>query len=223
MKIKFAVTALAAVALCAAILGAPVIPTARADEWNKKTVVTFPEDVQVPGAVLPAGTYVFKLADSESNRNLVQIFNADGTRLITTVLAVSDYRMEAPSKPMLKFDERPLGQPEALRAWFYPGDNYGLEFVYPERRAIELANANERPVLAGPLENVPVTTAVTIETVPPAPVVEAHDTEKPNNVDANLAATELPHTASSVPGIAFGGVLALLAAFALRRFAATLA
>ena len=53
----------------------------RADEWNKKTVVTFTEPVQIPGAVLPAGTYVFKLMDSASDRNIVQIFNADETHL----------------------------------------------------------------------------------------------------------------------------------------------
>ena len=99
------------------LLAALVVPKARADEWDKKTTLTFNEPVQVPGATLPAGTYVFKLADSQSDRTIVQIFNADETKLITTILAIPDYRMKTPSKTIISFNERPSGQPEALRAW----------------------------------------------------------------------------------------------------------
>ena len=223
MKTKLA-SITAAVVLCAAILGTPSVPTARADEWNKKTVVTFPEDVQVPGTVLPAGTYVFKLADSQSDRTIVQVFNADETHLITTILAINDYRLEASKKPIISFDERPLGQPEAIRGWFYPGDQYGVAFVYPEKRASELANANHEPVLATPTLNVPATTVTTTSVAPvePAPtttVEKVESSDKPN-VDANASTDELPHTASPVPTIALGGFLMLLAAFLMRRFAA---
>ncbi len=222
MKTKLA-SIIAAVVLCAAILGAPSVPTAHADEWNKKTVITFPEDVQVPGTVLPAGTYVFKLADSQSDRTIVQIFNANETHLITTILAINDYRMGASTKPIVSFDERPSGQPEAIRAWFYPGEQYGVAFVYPRQRASELANANREPVLATPTLTVPTTTTETvapIEPVQPAPTKTVENNDKPN-VDANVPATdELPHTASPVPTIALGGFLMLVAAFLLRRFAA---
>ena len=118
----------------------------RADEWDKTTKVTFSEAVQVPGAVLQPGTYILKLADSQSNRHVVQIFNEDHTALITTVLAIPNYRLEPSGKTVLSYDERPADQPVALAAWFYPGDNFGQEFAYPKSRAQELSRLNHREV-----------------------------------------------------------------------------
>src|SRR5256885_4395669 len=90
----------------------------RADDWTKMTKVTFGEQVQVPGTVLQPGTYTFKLADGQANRHIVQIFNEDNTSLITTVLAVPNYRLEPTGKTVLAFAERPVDQPVALEAWF---------------------------------------------------------------------------------------------------------
>jgi hypothetical protein len=109
------------------------VPKVRADESDKKTIVTVNEPIQVPGKVLPAGTYVFKLLDS-NDRTLVAIYNADEMHLITTVQGISDVRMETPDKAILQLEERPSGQPEALKAWFYPGDDSGVEFVYPDQK-----------------------------------------------------------------------------------------
>ena len=106
------------------------VPKVLADASDEKTIVTANEPIQVPGKVLPAGTYVFKLLDS-NDLTLVAIFNADETHLITMVRGISDSRMETPDKAILQLEERPSGQPEALKAWFYPGDNTGIEFVYP--------------------------------------------------------------------------------------------
>jgi hypothetical protein len=113
--------------------GAFFVPKGRADETDKKTIVTVNEPIQVPGKVLPAGTYVFKLLDS-NNRYLVGIYNADEMHLITTVQGIPGYRTETPDKAILQLEERPSGQPEALKAWFYPGDNTGVEFVYPTQQ-----------------------------------------------------------------------------------------
>jgi hypothetical protein len=109
------------------------VPKVRADESDKKTIVTVNEPIQVPGKVLPAGTYVLKLLES-NDRTLVAIYNADETHLITTVQSIPDSRMQTPSKTILQLEERPSGQPEALKAWFYPGDNAGVEFVYPTQK-----------------------------------------------------------------------------------------
>jgi hypothetical protein len=109
------------------------VPKGRADESDKKTIVTVNEPIQVPGKVLPAGTYVLKLLES-NDRTLVAIYNADETHLITTVQGIPDSRMQTPSKTILQLEERPSGQPEALKAWFYPGDNAGVEFVYPTQK-----------------------------------------------------------------------------------------
>ena len=134
--------------LSAALLGFGLTPTATSDEWNKKTVVTTNVPIEIPGKALPAGTYVFKLLDSPSNRNIVQIFDKDEKHLLATALTVPNYRLEPADKPLLQFEERPSGTPEALKAWFYPGDTYGQEFVYPHRRAVELAKRTKQNVLS---------------------------------------------------------------------------
>jgi hypothetical protein len=204
-------------------LAALVVPKARADEWDKKTTLTFNEPVQVPGTTLPAGTYVFKLADSEGDRTIVEIFNADQTKLITTILAIPDYRMNTPSKTIVSFDERPSGQPEALRAWFYPGDNFGVQFVYPKQRATELAQANQQPVLSTREEmtDTPSMKSATVEPVAPPPVQEADNSQPPSVVTTAVEVAqpeELPKTASPIFSIGLGGILLLAAAFGLRRF-----
>ena len=116
--------------------------------------------------VLPAGQYVFKLLDSLSNRNIVQVLNAEENQVYATILAIPHYRMTPADKTVILFEERSGDQPQAIHAWFYPGENYGQEFVYPKRRALELARANHEPVLmadvtptetASQLEQTPVT------------------------------------------------------------------
>lgn len=109
-----------------------VAPVAKADEWNKETVVTFSASVEVPGKNLPAGTYVFKLADSDSDRNIVEIFTKDEQHLITTFIAVPEARFTPADTRIVTLEEEPMGTPEAVKSWFYPGDIDGLEFVYPK-------------------------------------------------------------------------------------------
>jgi hypothetical protein len=119
-------------ALCAAMLSAVLGIGAKADTWNKKTTVTFADSVEIPGQVLPAGTYVFKLANSISDRHIVEIWNGDETQLITSLLTVADYPPDSSNKTIFEFDERPGDSPMSIRTWFYPGDNMGQEFVYPQ-------------------------------------------------------------------------------------------
>ncbi len=111
---------------------------AQADQWNKKTVLTTNEMIEVPGATLQPGKYVVKLADSNSNRHIVQFFNEDETKLLSTVIAIPNQRLQVTSDTHFSFYEMPAGRPPALRAWFYPGDNFGQEFAYPKSRATEI-------------------------------------------------------------------------------------
>jgi hypothetical protein len=134
------------VLFAATLWSATVLPPAHADTYNKKTIITFSQDVEIPGKILPAGTYTFALLDSPADRHIVQIYDADGTHLITTVLAINDYRLKPTGDTVIKFSERPGDSPEALRAWFFPGDNFGQEFVYPKERAIQLAQTNQSAV-----------------------------------------------------------------------------
>lgn len=135
------------IAFCLVLLGAAFLPTqSRADEWNKKTVITISAPLAVPGKVLPPGTYVLKLQDSPADRHIVQIFNEDESQIQATVLAIPNYRLEPSDKTQLAYWEMPAGQPRALKAWFYPGDNFGQEFAYPKELATTIAQANNASV-----------------------------------------------------------------------------
>lgn len=230
--------------LAAPLFSAAVLPTAQADTWNKKTIVTFSQSVEIPGKVLPAGTYTFVLLDSSSDRHIVQIFDADGAHLITTVLAINDYRLKPTGDTVMKFNERAGDSPEALRAWFYPGDNFGQEFVYPKARAMQLALVTKFPIPAvaadtlddNAIKTVPIL-AVTpdekevevttvFQTTPPVEVAltpapaPAAEVVTPTPVASTPApvveAKELPHTASSMPLIAMLGGLSIGLALGLK-------
>jgi hypothetical protein len=226
---------------CMALMGAIFTPTANADDWNRKTVITFSGPVEIPGvhltgwAVLPAGTYVFKILDSQSDRHIVQIFNKEETKVYATILAIPNYRLKVTDKTVITFRERPAGEPEALRAWFYPGRNWGEEFVYPKAKAIELAKATHTPVLFTPAE-LPAEVAEPIQTTdhpvvvalrsapimaiqPSGEEVELAQVVTPPPADtevATVAPASLPGTASQLPLTALLGLLALSGALALR-------
>jgi hypothetical protein len=113
---------------------------------NRETNVTFSGPVSLPGTTLPAGTYVFKLADSPANRNIVQIFDKDNTKLITTILAVAAERNQAEGDPVVSFKETPSDRPPAVRYWYYAGEKAGNEFIYPRAQAMMIASASGESV-----------------------------------------------------------------------------
>src|SRR4051812_7010217 len=135
--------------LCAAAaLTVLFAPGARADEWNKKTILTFSGPVQIPGVTLPAGSYVFKLADIAGNRHVVQVFDKDERKIFTTMLAIPNERLDPSDKPVVLFSERASGSPQAVKVWFYPGERIGNEFVYPKTQAMRIAKETHQSVLA---------------------------------------------------------------------------
>jgi hypothetical protein len=228
---------------CMTLLSAMVSPSAKADNINHKTTVTFSGPVEIPPVyvtgmrVLPAGTYVFKLLNSSTNRHIVQIFNKDQTRIYATILAIPNYRLRRTNKTVITFNEGVNGAPQPIRAWFYPGANWGEEFVYPKARAVELAKVTKAPVPALQAE-------VAVEVAKPeepavvavlqqAPIIAVKPTgeevevaqviqsEPPPAATATAAAApnfpkELPATASSLPLIALCGLLALGGALSVR-------
>jgi hypothetical protein len=229
---------------CLALVSAAFAPAVKADDWNKKTVITFSGPVEIPGVhlkgwgILPAGTYVFKVLDSSSDRHIVQIFNKDETAIYATILAIPNYRLKATDKTVMTFRERPAGQPEALRAWFYPGKNWGEEFVYPKARAIELAKITKTPVLfteveipvevAEPIKSADEPVVVVLKRAPIkaiqptgdevllAQVVTAPPAIETQTGSAEPAAATLPNTASALPLVALCGLLALGGALTVR-------
>ena len=121
---------------------------------DKATKVTVTEPMQVPGTVLAPGEYVFRLNDSNANRHIVQIFDKDETKLITTIQAIPNARLTPTDQGIMTYEERPIGQPVALEAWFYSGETLGQQFVYPKSKAEELSRLNRVQVPSTGTEHV---------------------------------------------------------------------
>jgi hypothetical protein len=171
--------------------------------------------------------YVFRLMDSLSDRNIVQVFNKDESHIYATILAIPNFRLRATDKTVITFAERAAGEPQAIKAWFYPGDNWGQEFVYPRSKALELAKRTNLPVLYIPDEVAPNIVAP-VKTVDEAPVVALKQAPlkavTPSGQDVALAdvvaspptlVAGLPKTASNVPLIFVMGLFFMTAAAAL--------
>jgi hypothetical protein len=195
---------------------------AQADEWDKKTVFTVDQPIQVTDTYLDPGTYVMKLANLGSERHIVQIFDADQKHLIDTILAVPNYRLQPTGNSRFTFWETPPGTVRAMRAWFYPGDNFGQEFRYPKNlRQIAYAAPAPAPAPAPPPE--PAAAAAEPPPPPPAPQVEAQPTapQEPVVIAQNTPPAaqqapapaappqELPKTATPYPLIGLSGLLSL--------------
>jgi hypothetical protein len=229
-------------ALSAALLAATFSVNARAQnsvEWIKLTKITIDQPMEIPGGkVLQTGTYWMRLLDSPSERHVVQFMNDKQNHVIATVHAINNYRMQPTGKTVITFYEMPAGQPEAIRAWFYPGDNFGQEFVYKKNRATELAK-NSNTNVQSEEENVNAENEVPAAPAPqaqpeqpaptpaPAPVIAENNVPPapaPTPVPAPEAQPEtvvprtLPQTASDVPMYALLGFMSLGAALGLRSF-----
>ena len=126
----------------AALLGAPLF----ADNYDKKTDVTFSEPVQVPGAVLQPGQYMFILLNSSSNRHIVEVKSEDGKHLYAMFMTTAARRIEPTDKVVINYYEMPAGSPMAIRQWFWPGDYDGQEFLYSHKDAAAIAQATKQKV-----------------------------------------------------------------------------
>jgi hypothetical protein len=227
----------------AATAVALVSQTLMADQWSKMTKVTFSKAVSVPGATLPAGTYLFKLIESSSNRHIVQVQNLRGNHTYATILAIPDYRLNASSRTVMYFGEKGTGSaadsPVAIKSWFYPGDNYGQRFVYPKKEATQIAAVYNQPVPStpAPAPAAAPTTTVIVVTTPEKKeeayqptVFEKNDAQDTAGVDGEAvkepvkvaeapapAPKQLPKTSSPLPLVAGLGML-LLAGSGLIRY-----
>jgi hypothetical protein len=225
-----------ALAAVASFIGFALLPSLQADTWDKKTTLTINEPLEVPDCctpghtiVLEPGEYVMVLVDSLADRHIVRIFDKDQKHVMTTILAIPNYRLQPTGKTVFQYWEVPAGQPRALRAWFYPGDNFGQEFAYPKQKAAAIAAFVKIPVPAIVVETVAVeelktvpVVAVTeagqtteiVATLPerapdvalqPAPPVEVQAADRV----AETPAPAMPHTASAMPLVGLAGLLSL--------------
>jgi hypothetical protein len=215
------------IALCLIVLCVLAAPKAKADELDQKTTISFSQPFEVPGVgqhILPAGTYVFKLVNSPSDRHIVQILSPDETHVYTTILAIPDFRWKTTGKMVMTFREGPAGEPESLKGWFSPGHEWGDHFVYEKSRATQLAKETNETVLSTPvaLATAPVEALTTApveavnpngETIEAAQVVEAPPAAAVAPAPVEVAS--LPKTASYLPLIGLLGLLMLGGSFVL--------
>jgi len=215
---SFTVVALAATGF--GFIAAGLVAPAKGDSWDKMTYVTIHERIIAGNKVLEPGTYAWKLLDSPSDRHVVQIFDKDQTHLEETILAIPNYRLQPTGNTRFAFWETPAGVPKAVRAWFYPGDNFGQEFKYPTKLVAQLASAIPTPIPTSYKEPEPVPApaaqpepqpqpeaTVVVSTPEPAPQ-PAQEASKPAPA-ADTSVPTLPHTASNTPLIGLLGLASL--------------
>jgi hypothetical protein len=219
---------------------------ASAQPSDRSTIVTFSAPVSMPGVTLPAGSYLFKLADSQVNRNIVQVFDKDRSKIYATIIAIPAERNEPADETVITFNEAPANMAPAVRYWYYPGEKRGQEFAYPKSQAVLIANAARTSVLAvdtestnvesmksGEISRVEPAAAETqasaqaaqpAEPANPAPTAQiapARQPEpstpvEPSSVGTSGRTDRLPATASPLPLVGFAGLLALGAACGVR-------
>jgi hypothetical protein len=213
--------------VCAsALLTAATAGFASAQNFNRTTKVTFSAPVELPTMTLPAGTYTFRLTDSTSDRHVVQVFDADGTKLVTMLHAIPAKRLETSEETVITFRETPALATPPIRFWYYPNDQMGQEFAYPRERAQAIANAIGEPVLAIDDDEIvrvePAPAAAPV--VEPAPVtvpdtpVAPPDTTVAQPEPTPMAPERLPQTAGELPLVGLIGLLALGGALLMRAF-----
>jgi hypothetical protein len=227
---------------CLALMGVFLPSKTKADDFYNRTSITFDEPVELPGIVLPAGTYVFKSENATLPDHVVKIYNADETKLITMILSIPSYRTETTELPEFTFEKRAAGTPQAIKVWYYPGRSYGEEFVYPKLNANELATLNPQQVPSMPTE---IETAATNPAPSPEeeamlaassqpsekeePLVETIQPNPPEQTQASMPEaaqmaattqteipTHLPRTASPLYSIGLAGLLLLAGALMLQ-------
>jgi hypothetical protein len=219
---------------------------ASAQPSDRSTIVTFSAPVSMPGVTLPAGSYLFKLADSQVNRNVVQVFDKDRSKIYATIIAIPAERNEPADETVITFNEAPANTAPAVRYWYYPGEKRGQEFAYPKSQAVLIANAARTSVLAVDTESAniesmksgeisrvepsaaetqaPAQAAQPAEPASPAPTAqtaparqpEASTPVGPSSVGTSGRTDRLPATASPLPLVGFAGLLALGAACGVR-------
>jgi len=188
---------------CAATMSV-LSPTMSAGLWDKRTIVTFSGAVEVPGTVLQPGRYIMKLVDSPSDRHIVQFSNERENHVFATILAIPAWRENPSDHTVFTFYETPAGQPQAMRTWYYPGDNTGQEFVYPkDRLAVLLAGVNRvdnsNAIVVRPPEPLQTKVEEPAPVISPAPIAEEKSSDNDQVTIAQNTAPEIQNPPAPAP------------------------
>jgi hypothetical protein len=219
--------------------------TAQAQTADYRTYFAFGGPVTLPGVTLPAGTYLFRLADPNGSRKVISVLSADGRTSLALLHTIPSQLPQAPQDAEIRFMETPSNLPPAIKTWWYPGKSIGYEFIYPRPQALQLAKVTPEPVLTTVTETRDFETAdlsrisgsgtpapVVVDENPPplaatgrvqqGEVAFAGSTLTTSAQDPRAdeqvrttARTALPQTAGALPTVALFGLLAMLAALGL--------
>ena len=146
----------AAAAMCVVMAAPPAL--AQGARWSERTILQFDQPVMIPGKVLQPGTYIFQLANTLGDRDIMQVYTTDPNNpdherdLIATTVTVPAKRPKANGDVVLKFSNTEGQEPVALKAFFYPGTLRGHQFVYPQNEAMKIAKATHTLVLSHDIE-----------------------------------------------------------------------
>ena len=196
-------------ALALSFLAILTVAPTRADQaW--RTPLRLAEPTEVPGKVLPAGDYVVKVIDTQQTRSIVQFLNASETEVAATVLAVPNYSVQPAEETQFFYFQRAEGYPQALKSWVYPGNNYGVEFVYPRAEALVLAERTKETVYATPAPE-PALRNDVVAVTPEKREMPIAETPAPSP-----ARHGLPKTASDFPLLGFLAAASLAGAAGLK-------
>ncbi len=133
--------------LTLAVLTLSIAGRAEAQPADYRTYFTFSAPVTLPGITLPAGKYIFRLADADSSRKVINVMSGDGKRSLAMLHTIPNQAMKAPKDAEIRFMETSAKVPPPVKTWWYAGKAIGYEFIYPRRQALELAKATQEPVL----------------------------------------------------------------------------
>jgi hypothetical protein len=179
------------------------------ETYDKVTNLTFSSPVQVPGAMLDAGTYRFRLTNPDTSRNVLQVLSYDGSNVYAMFHTIMDNRTDVTDDPFVSFRETPAGVPPAIRSLFYGGEHRGYEFVYPKEGPVMIPEILPQSPIT--YARIPVTVTpegVTESVAAPEPAVT--EPIAPVEEPAVVPAPELPQTATPLPLAAVGGFVSLV-------------
>ena len=120
---------LTAGALGVLLLGATAKPSGAWSDINHREYLTFSGAVAIPGAVLPAGTYVFEVPTSSFSNTVLRVASRDGKTIYLTQFT-RIVKRSAASDQHVSFHETRRGEAPSIDVWYPMGSDGGRQLVY---------------------------------------------------------------------------------------------
>jgi hypothetical protein len=192
-------------------------PVTRADDSVKQATVTIQSPEQVPGSVLPAGTYVFKQTGMQSGWAIVQIYSKDGSALVTTILAYPNAQVLSNGQNFVVYPVTGSGSVPAMEGIVFAGDSTVQQFAYPEATADQIGAANHLRIPTTGTDDAYPSALPDAASSWSAPVTSRSDGAMTAQSTAMARQETLPQTASPLPLVALIGLFSIIGIVILRK------